>query len=102
MRLLVSGIFFCNSNLSAMYFLFKKNPLVSILFTLLTNLLYSAFLILSFFIRSLSLLKSTGTGASLSISSLSTLFFKLATFVFNAKLEVSTCVIFLISFLLHN
>ena len=44
---------------------------------------------------SLSLLKSTGTGANLSISYLSTSVFKLPKFVFNAKLEVSTCEIFL-------
>ena len=82
-----------------MYFVFKINPPVLILFTLLTNSLYPAFLITSFSTMSLSLLKSAGTGASLSISSLSTFAFKLATFAFNAKLELSTCVIFLMSFL---
>ena len=51
----------------------------------------------SFFTTSLSLLKSTGTGTNLSISNLSTSVFKLTKFVFNAKLEVSTCEIFLIS-----
>ena len=74
------------------YSVFKRNPLVSILFTLATNLSYTVFLTTSFFTTSLSLLKSTGTGANLSISNLS--IFKLAKFDFNAKLEVSTCVTF--------
>ena len=43
------------------------------------------------------LLKSTGTGINLSISNLSTSVFKLAKFVFNTKLEVSTCEMFLTS-----
>ena len=71
--------------------------LVSILYTLATNLSNTSFLITSFFTTSLSLLKSKGTGANLSISNLSTSVFKLAKFVFNAKLEVSTCEIFLMS-----
>ena len=54
-------------------------------------------LITSFFTTSLSLLKSTGTGTNLSISNLSVSVFKLAKFVFNAKREVSTCELFLIS-----
>ena len=41
--------------------------------------------------------QSVGTAFNLSVSNLSTSFFKLAKFVFNAKLEVSTCEIFLIS-----
>ena len=68
--------------------------LVSILFTFVTNLSYTAFLTTSFFATSLSLLKSTGTGANLSMSNLSTSVFRLAIFVFSEKLEVSTCVIF--------
>ena len=56
------------------------------LFTLATYLSYSVFLTASFFTTSLSLLKSTGTGANLSISSLSTSVFKLAKFDFSAKL----------------
>ena len=68
-----------------------------ILFTLATNSLYSAFLTTSFFTASLNLLKSTRTGTSLSISNLSAPVFKLAKFVFNAKLEVSTCEIVLMS-----
>ena len=62
------------------YSVFKTNPLVSILFTLVTNLSYAVFLTTSFFTTSLSLLKSTGTGTNLSISNLSTSVFKLAKF----------------------
>ena len=64
------------------------------LFTLTTNLLYSVFLTTSFFTTSLSLLKSTGTGVNLSISSLSTSVFKSAKFDFSAMLLTSTCDIF--------
>ena len=67
------------------------------LFTLATNLSYTVFLTTSFFTTLLSLLKSVGTGANLSISNLSTSVSKVAKFVFNAKLEASTCGIFLIS-----
>ena len=59
------------------------------LFTFVTNLSYTVFLRTLFFTTSLSLLKSTGTGTNLSISSLSTSVFKLAKFDFSAKLEVS-------------
>ena len=45
----------------------------------------------------LNLLKSVGTGTNLSMSNLSTSVFKLAKFIFNAKLEVSTCEIFFMS-----
>ena len=62
------------------------------LFTFATNLSYKAFLT-----TSLSLLKSTGTGTNLSMSDLSTSVFKLGRFVFDAKLEVSTCQLFLMS-----
>ena len=93
-RSLTSGIFFSNYVLSVWYLVFKTKSLVSILFTLATNLSYTVFLTTSFFTTSLSLLKSTGTGANLSMSNLSTLVFKLAKFVFSAKLEVSTCEIF--------
>ena len=44
-----------------------------------------------------NLLKSVGTGTNLLISNLSTSVFKLDKFVFNAKLEVSQCLIFLTS-----
>ena len=67
------------------------------LFTLATNLLYTSFLTISFFITSLRLLKSTRIGTNLSRSNLSPSVFRLAKFVFNAKLEVSTCEIFIIS-----
>ena len=73
---------------------FKTNLLVSILFTLSTNLSWTIYLITSFFTTSLNLLKSTETGANLSISNWSTSVFWLAKFAFNAKLEVSTCVTF--------
>ena len=53
------------------YSVFKTNPLVSILFTLVTNLSHTVFLT-SFFTTSLSLLKLTGIGINLSISNLST------------------------------
>ena len=72
------------------------------LFTLATNLSYTVILTTSFSTTSLSLLKSTGTGASLSISILSTSVFRLAKFDFSAKLLTSTCDIFLNQFLLHN
>ena len=64
------------------------------LFTLGTNLPYTVFLTTSFFTTLLSFAKSSGKGVSLSISSLSTLVFKLAQFDFSAKLLTSTCVIF--------
>ena len=61
--------------------------------TFVTNL-YSIFLKTSFFTTLLSLGKSLGTGANLSISHLSTSVFKLAKFDFSAKLLTSTCVTF--------
>ena len=59
--------------------------------TLETNLLYSVFLITSFFTTLLNLAKSLGTGVNLSISNLSTSVFKLAKFNFSAKLLISVC-----------
>ena len=56
-----------------------------------TNLLYSVFLITSFFTTLLNLAKSLGTGVNLSISNLSTSVFKLAKFNFSAKLLISVC-----------
>ena len=94
MKKLCSKIVFSNSVLFVSYLVFKTNPLVSILFTLAANLSYTVFLA-TFFTTSLSLLKSTGTGINLSISNLSTSVFKLAKFDFCAKLEASTCEIFL-------
>ena len=71
--------------------------LLSILFTLVTNLSFAVFLTTSFFTTSLSLIKSIGTGINLSMSNLSTSVFRLAKFVFNAKVDVSTCEIFFMS-----
>ena len=48
----------------------------------------------SFSTASLSLLKSTGTGTSLSISNLSTLYFKLDQLIFLANLDVLTSAAF--------
>ena len=76
---------------------FTTNPLVSILFTLATNLSNPSFLTTSFFTTSFSLLKSTGTNTNLLISNLLTSALKLAKFDFNAKLEVPICEIFLMS-----
>ena len=50
-----SGILFSNSDLSVSYLVFKTNPLVSILFTLATNLSYTSFITTLFFTTSLSL-----------------------------------------------
>ena len=70
-KLLISGILFSNSDLSVSYLVFKTNLLVSILFTLPTNLSYTSFLTTSF-LTPLNLLKSTGTATNLSMSNLST------------------------------
>ena len=56
----------------------------------------------SFLATSLNSLKSTGTGANLSLSSLSISVFRLAKFVFSAKCEVSMCITFLDHFLVHS
>ena len=61
-----------NSDLSVSYLVFQTNLLVSILFTLATNLSYTAFLTTSFSTTSLSLPKSTGTMTNLSTSNSST------------------------------
>ena len=88
---------FSNSVLSVLYLVFNAKSLVSILSTFATNLLYTVFLTTSFFTTSLKLLKSTEIGTNLSIFNLSTSVFRLAKLVFSAKLEGSTCEIFLIS-----
>ena len=72
------------------------------LFSLATNLSYLVFLTTSFFTKSLSLLKSAGTGVNLSIFNLSTSVFKLAKFDFSAKLLTPTCEHFLNQFLFYN
>ena len=74
--------------------MFKTNVLVSILFTFVANLSCTVFLTTSFLLIPLNLLKSTGSGANLSIFNISTSVFRLAKFVVSAKLEVSTCVTF--------
>ena len=73
-RSLVSGIFLSASlillskfDLSVSYVVSKTNPVVSMLFTLATNLSYTFFLTTSFFTTLLSLAKSLGTGVNLSI-----------------------------------
>ena len=48
--------FFCKSDLSVSYLVFKTNPVVSMLFTLATNLSYTVFLATSFFTTLLALL----------------------------------------------
>ena len=88
-------MFFSNSGLSFWYLVFKTNPLVSILFTLVTNLSCTVFLTTSFFTTLISLLKSIGTVTDVSISNLSASVFKLAKFDFSAKLEVTTWDIFI-------
>ena len=65
------------------------------LFTFAAKLSYTVFLTTSFFTASLSLLKSAGTGANLSMSNLSISVFRLAKFAFSVKPEVSTCGTFL-------
>ena len=68
-----------------------------IAFTFTTNLSYTVFLTTWFFTTLLNFLKSVETGSYLLMSNSSTSVFELAKFVFNAKLDVSTCEIFLIS-----
>ena len=72
------------------YLVFETNPLVSIRFTLRTNLSYTVFLTTSFFTASVSLLKSAGNGTNLSISNLSISAFKLAKSDLAAGLDVSS------------
>ena len=90
-KLLKSGIFF--SILSILYS--KSDPsfsslvletkfVLSIRFTLLTNLSYSVYFTTSFLTTLLNLAKSIGTEVSLSISSFSTSVFRLAKFDFSA------------------
>ena len=80
-----------------LYLDLNTKSLGSILSTFATNLLYAVFLTTSFFTTSLNLLKTTGIGVNLSISNLSTSVFRSGKLVFSAKLEVSSCEIFLIS-----
>ena len=73
------------------YFVYNTKSLVSVVFTLPSNLSYSVFLTTSFVTTLLNLLKSSEKGFNLSMSNLSTSVFKLDKLVFNAKHEVSTC-----------
>ena len=91
---LISLNFFSKFTPSASYLVFLTKSVVSILFTLLSNLSYSVFLTTSFLTTLLNLARSTGTVFNLSASILSTSVFKLARFVFDAKLLTSTCVTF--------
>ena len=59
--------------------------------TFVANFSYSVFLATSFFTTLLNLAQSLGTGVNLSIPNLSTSVFRLAKFVFSAKLLTSTC-----------
>ena len=62
------------------YLVFKTNPVVSTLFTFVTNLTYTIFLTISLSTTSLNLAKSSGAVFDLSTSILSTTVFKLAAF----------------------
>ena len=93
-----SLIFFSKSYLSVSYVVFNKNPVVSMLFTLATNLSCSIFLTTSFLTTLLSLAKSLGSCDNLSIYSISISVFKLAKFDFNAKVLTSTYYIYFRSF----
>ena len=64
-KIMVSEIFFSNSDLSVSYLVFKTNSLETMPSTLVLNLSYTSFLTTSFLTTSFSLLKSTGTGANL-------------------------------------
>ena len=75
-----------------LYLVLKTDPLVSILFTFVTNLSYTVFLTTSFLTTLLSLLKSTGTDFHLSIYILSTSAFRIGKSDFAANLDVSTAV----------
>ena len=73
-RSLVSEIFFSVSlnffsrfDLSVSYLFFKTNPVVSMLSTFVTNLLFSVFLTKSFFTTLLNLAKSSGTVVNFSL-----------------------------------
>ena len=82
---------FSASDLSISYVVFKTNFVVSMLSTFVTNLSHTVFLTTLFFTTLLSLAKSLGTSANLSISSLSTSVFRPAKFDFSAELLTSTC-----------
>ena len=89
-----SLIFLSKCDLSASYLVFKKNPLISIFFTLVTNLSDLVALITSFLTTLLSLLQSIFKFFNFSTSIFSTSVFRVAKFDFSAKLEVSIRVAF--------
>ena len=89
-----SLILFSKIYLSVSHLVFKTNLLVSILFTISTNLSYTVFLTNSLFTTLLSLLKSTGTVFNLSISILSISAYRLAESDFATRLDESTPVAF--------
>ena len=74
-----------------LFIFFLTKFVVSILPTLVANLLHSVFLTTLFLTTLLNLARSTGTGFNLSASILCTSVFKLAKFDFSAKLLTSTC-----------
>ena len=76
------------------YLVFKTKFVVSKLSTFVFKLLYSVFLTTSFLTTLINLAKSTGTVFNLPTSILPTSVFRLARFVFDAKLLTSTCVTF--------
>ena len=82
--------------------LFNNNQVVSILSTFVFKVLKSVFLVTSFFTTLLNLVKSSETLFNLSVSILSISVFNLAKFVFDGKVLISTCFIFLKSVFLHN
>ena len=82
-------IVFSIFELSVSYEVFKRNFVVTMLSTFVTNLSTSVFLTTSFFTTSISSLKLTGTSPNLSISNLSTSVFRLAEFDLSAKLLTS-------------
>ena len=100
--LIFNFIFFSASKVSLSCAAFKTNFVVSMLSTFVTNLSLSVFLTTSFFTTLLNFAKSLGTGANLSISSLSTSVVRLAKFDFSAKLLISTRDIFFKSVLVPN
>ena len=80
-------IFFFKSDLFVSYLVFKTNPLASILFTLTTNLSYTAFLTTLSLTTLLSLIKSIEALFDLSTSILSISAFKPAKSNFATNLE---------------
>ena len=97
-KLVTSGIFLSilsvlssKSHLSFSHLVLETKFVLSIPFTLATNLSYSVFLITSFLTTLLNLARSIGTVFNLPASTLSTSVFKLAKCDFSAKLLTSTC-----------